>query len=187
MVHLSLFPAVVVLLASMVAAFTDVWKFKVYNVLTIPLLVSGLFYNAVVGGWVGLLNSGLGLLFGFTILLLFYMVGGMGAGDVKLMAAIGAWLGMPLTLCVFIASAIAGGIYAVVLMLLMSGVEGMMTEMYIMIHRMKTFSRHLIPDTRIETEVRRDDRRKRLIPYAMMVSVGVVATFLWLKYDAPTR
>ena len=187
MVHLSLFPAVIVLLASIVAAFTDVWKFKVYNILTIPLLVSGLLYNGVVGGWMGLANSILGLSFGFVILLLFYLIGGMGAGDVKLMAAIGAWLGMPLIFYVFIASAIAGGIYAILLMIFTSGVQDMMTNMYIMLHRMKIFSRHLIPDTRIETEVKRGDRRRRLIPFAMVVSFGVLATFLWLMFDTPTR
>src|SRR5207248_19483 len=92
----------VVLTASAVAAVTDVWKFKVYNALTLPLVLSGLLYHAVVGGWAGLLGSLLGCLFGFAILFAFFLMGGMGAGDVKLMAAIGAWLGVPATFAVFL-------------------------------------------------------------------------------------
>ena len=113
---LSPFPAVVVIVAALIAAATDIWKFKVYNALTLPLLLGGLIYHAATAGWAGLANSALGLLFGFAILLLFYAMGGMGAGDVKLMAAIGAWLGMPMTFYVFIASGLAGGVYAVALL-----------------------------------------------------------------------
>jgi prepilin peptidase CpaA len=180
-IHIPLLPAIVVISATLIAAVTDLWKFKVYNALTLPLLVSGLIYNTVIGGWSGLANSALGLLFGFAILLLFYSMGGMGAGDVKLMAAIGAWLGMPLTFYVFIASALAGGIYAVSLLVLTGGLEDTIINMHILWLRMKAFRRHLITDTRIEAEVKRDDRRKRLIPFATMVAIGVVATFAWLK------
>lgn len=187
MAQISVIPAIVVLVASIIAAVTDLWKFKVYNILTLPLIVTGLLYNAVNGGWAGLLNSVLGLVFGFAILLIFYSMGGMGAGDVKLMAGIGAWLGMPITFYIFIASALAGGVYAVALMVLTNGVQEMLINMHILGHRMKTFSRHLIPDSRIEVEVKRDDRRKRLIPFATMVAVGVIATFIWMNYVAPTR
>ena len=54
------------------------------NVITLPLLVTGLIYNGVVGGAVGVLESGLGILFGFGILIGFYILGGIGSGDVKL-------------------------------------------------------------------------------------------------------
>jgi prepilin peptidase CpaA len=112
------FPVYVVLAASLIAAVTDVWKFKVHNLLTMPLLLSGLLYHGIVGGQAGLGESFLGVLFGFGVLFVFYLMGGMGAGDVKLLAAAGAWLGMPLTFFVFLASASAAGVYAIVLLLL---------------------------------------------------------------------
>jgi hypothetical protein len=62
----SLFPLVVVLLAALVAAATDIWKFKVYNVLTLPLLVSGLAYHVVHGT---LIYSAFGVIFGFAALI----------------------------------------------------------------------------------------------------------------------
>ncbi len=177
---LSPIPAVVVLVAALIAAVTDVWKFKVYNVLTLPLLASGLVYHAIVGGWAGLGNSALGLVFGFAILLLAYAMGGMGAGDVKLMAAIGAWLGMPLTYYVFIASALAGGVYAVALLVLGGGLHEVLINLQVLWLRARAFGRQLGSEARVEAEVRRDDRRRRLIPFAAMVAVGLIATFIWI-------
>src|SRR5262249_14558706 len=92
-----LIPASIVLSASLVAAVMDLWKFKVYNALTVPLFLTGLAYHFAAGGVHGLLGSLSGALFGFAVLIVAYAMGGMGAGDVKLMAAIGAWLCMPLT------------------------------------------------------------------------------------------
>src|SRR5207248_5751947 len=95
---------IVVLAFVAITAVTDVWKFKVYNALTLPLLCSGLIYHGLAGGAAEFTESFLGALFGFGVLLAFYIMGGMGGGDVKLMAAVGAWLGMPQTFYVFIAS-----------------------------------------------------------------------------------
>ena len=109
-------PIMIVLLAALITTVTDLWKFKIYNVLTVPLLISGLVYHCIVGGLPGLGASLLGAVFGFGMFLFFYVMGGMGAGDVKLMAAIGAWLGLPLTFHVFIASSLAAGLYSVILL-----------------------------------------------------------------------
>jgi prepilin peptidase CpaA len=183
---ISPFPAVVVLVAASIAAVTDIWKFKVYNALTLPLMLGGLIYHSTTSGWVGLANSMLGLLFGFSILLLFHAMGGMGAGDVKLMAGIGAWLGMPLTFYVFIASGLAGGVYAVALLASRHGPQDAAIHMQILWLRLTAFGRYLGNDSRIEAEVRRDDCRRRLIPFAAIVAVGVIATFVW-SHNGPTR
>jgi prepilin peptidase CpaA len=181
---LPLIPSLVVLAAAVISAATDVWKFKIHNALTLPLLVTGLVYHAIEGGKAGLATSLLGVLFGFGVLLAFYVMGGMGAGDVKLMAGVGAWLGMPLTFYVFIASSLAAGVYAVVLVAFsQGGVAEVLLNFQILFVRMQTISRHLGDDNRIEHEVKRDDRRRRLIPFAAMVAVGVVATLLWLRHQ----
>src|SRR5690349_21201929 len=113
MSHSVVISATIVSAGVLVAAATDVWRFKVHNLLTLPLMLAGLLYHAYVDGWAGLGASFLGAVFGFGVLFLFYVMGGMGGGDVKLMAAIGAWLGAPLTFLVFIVSSIAAGFYAV--------------------------------------------------------------------------
>jgi len=58
-------PIMIVLLAAFVAAVTDIWKFKVYNALTLPLLVSGLLYH---GFRAELTDSLVGIMFGFAAL-----------------------------------------------------------------------------------------------------------------------
>jgi prepilin peptidase CpaA len=163
----------VVLIAALAAAITDVWKFKVHNVITLPLLLSGLIYHSVQGGLTGFAESLLGILFGFFILLPFYVMGGMGAGDVKLMAAIGAWLKWKLTFGVFLASSLAGGLYALVLVLLYGKLGETWVNLQILWHRVVTISRHVGADDGIETEAKRMDRR-RLIPFAAMVACGII-------------
>lgn len=57
-----------------------------------------------------------GLLVGFCVFFIFYLLGGMGAGDIKLVAAIGALLGPKDVLFTALYTAIAGGIYAIILL-----------------------------------------------------------------------
>jgi prepilin peptidase CpaA len=174
-------PVAVVLTAALIAAVTDVWKFKIHNALTMPLLLSGLVFHATSGGTTGFGNSLLGALFGFGSLLVFYIMGGMGAGDVKLMAAVGAWLGMPLIFFVFVASSLAAGAYAVVLVAVGGHPREIWTNLQILWIRMTLFYRHLGAEDRIESEVKRDGRRLRVIPFAAMVAVGLVSTLIWLR------
>lgn len=177
--HIPLIPATIVLAAAVVAAVTDVWKFKVYNALTVPLLLTGLAYHGTVGGMPGLVGSATGVLFGFGALIVIYAMGGMGAGDVKLMAAIGAWLGMPLTFYVFIASALATGAYALFLIALAGSLRETWINLQIVIYRIMAFGHHLGSDDRVETEVMRTDRHRRLVPFGAMVAVGLVAIIVW--------
>ena len=76
-----------------VAAYIDGKQLKVPNWITFPMVLSGLLYHSVVSGWGGAGDSLSGIGWGLLCLLPLYAVGGMGAGDVKLMAGIGAWLG----------------------------------------------------------------------------------------------
>lgn len=171
-------PVIVVLVAALVAAATDIWKFKVYNALTLPLLVSGLLYHAFRAE---LADSLLGVLFGFAALIVLYIIGGMGAGDVKLMAAVGAWLGMPLIFYVFIASSLAAGVYSIGLVVWTGQVGETAVNLQILWLRLASVGRYLGSDDKVESEVRRSDRRKRIIPFAAMVAIGLVATLIWIR------
>jgi prepilin peptidase CpaA len=166
-------PVTVVLIASLALAFIDVCKYKIYNVFTYPLLLAGLVYHAVVGGTPDLADSLLGTLLGFGILLPFYVLGGMGGGDVKLMAAVGAWLGLPLTFLVFLTSSLAAGFYALLLVIGYGRVHETWLNMQIAWFRVQALGRHLGADDRIETEVEQPDRGRRIIPFAAMVAFGV--------------
>ena len=173
-------PVIIVLTAALVAAVTDVWKFKVYNALTLPLLATGLIYH---GLHFEITDSLLGILFGFAALVPLYIVGGMGAGDVKLLAAVGAWLGMPFTFYVFIASSLAAGIYAIGLVIWNQRVAETIVNLHIIWLRLGSLGRFLGAEDHVESAVQRSDRHRRIIPFAAMVAIGLVATLFWFKGD----
>ena len=95
-----------------------------------------------------------------------------------LLIAVGAWLGMPLTFLVFIASSLAAGLYAVILI----GVSGRLSETWVNLriiwHRIAAIGRHLGAEDSVEVEVQRDDRRSRLIPFAAMMAIGLIGLVL---------
>jgi prepilin peptidase CpaA len=100
------------------AAITDVKTRRIPNRLTYSAMVAGLMLQGIFNGWKGLLLSVEGgLLFG-GLFLLFYLIRAMGAGDVKLAAAIGSIVGISSTLPVMLATAWAGAALAICFMVL---------------------------------------------------------------------
>jgi prepilin peptidase CpaA len=178
-------PYIVVATAGAIAAVTDVWKFKVHNWLTLPLLIAGLLYHSMAAQGQGIGFSLLGIGFGFSILLLFYVIGGVGAGDVKLLAGCGAWLGLHATFYLFVFAGLATGVYAVGLLLWHGGVMRTVVTFQIIGAQTSAMFRHLGPNERVEEVVaNKDDRRKRLIPFAAMVAVGFMAFLIWNHWEA---
>jgi prepilin peptidase CpaA len=102
------------------AAYIDGKQLKVPNWITFPMVLSGLLYHTVASGWNGAGDSLYGIMWGLLCLLPLYAIGGMGAGDVKLMAGIGAWLGATTTCYAFGVTVVVGALMAV-LMILFSG------------------------------------------------------------------
>ena len=100
--------AIVLILAT---AF-DLHQRRIPNALTLPVIVGGMIYWSYLNGVDGFMHSTGGLLLGFAFLLPVYLFGGMGAGDVKLMGAVGSILGPQGVFIAFLYSAIAGGVYA---------------------------------------------------------------------------
>jgi len=103
--------------ALLISFITDIKERKIYNIVTFPTMVIGLTYHTVTNGWDGLQFSFLGILTGFGLLLIPYILGGMGAGDVKLLGAIGALKGSYFVFQSFFVIAIIGGIIAFVILL----------------------------------------------------------------------
>jgi len=166
----------VVAAVALIAAVIDVRSFKVHNCLTVPLALSGLLFHTLHTGFGGFAFAFLGLLVGFSTLIVFYALGGIGAGDVKLMAGVGAWLGIWLTLDVVIITGLATGAYSLVVILSSGGWRSVWTNLTILIYRIRTFAIHFGASERVE-EVVADvsNRHRRLVPFAAMVLMGIVA------------
>jgi prepilin peptidase CpaA len=175
-------PLVIVVCAVLVTAIIDLWKFKIHNAVTLPLLLSGVAYHGVTAGAMGVVDSLLGAVFGMVIVGVFYLMGGMGGGDVKLLGAIGAWLLLPMTFWVFIASSIASGIYAVILIVVHKRYQQTWVNLKIIYYRLTAVARHLAADDHVEVAVNKDDRRARLVPFAPMVALGVIVLLIVAWY-----
>lgn len=110
--HLSICIAAVLVCASV----TDIRDHRIPNWLTLSGMVAGLTSYVLAGGFRGLLFSAEGLILGFALLVPFYVCGGMGAGDVKLLAAVGALLGPSGVMKAFLCTALVGGVYALIVL-----------------------------------------------------------------------
>ena len=168
-------PAWLVTATLIVAALIDGYKLKVPNWLTFPMIISGWVFSTVSFGWEGLVWSLLGTAVGLALLLPLYAIGGMGAGDVKLLAGVGAWVGGTITLYAFCVSAIVGGVIAVLMMVFRS-----------------TWQKHYYQVLEIWSEVLtiRDPEKLSaiaaerkssmlLLPYGIPIAIGTIAYFAY--------
>ena len=174
--------SLVVLIASLVAATTDIWRFKVYNLLTFPLLLSGIAYRGFTEGSEGLKDSLAGMSLGFVLFLLPYLWGAFGAGDVKFVSAVGAWLGFEPMVPIVQIGCLATGCYAATLVVLHGGYREAWANLQVAFYRLMILGRRLRADDnleRVQTVAQEKERRKRLIPFSAMITVGIVFTIVW--------
>jgi prepilin peptidase CpaA len=101
-----------------IGAAIDLRTRRVPNPLTMGLAAIGVLYAAVGIGGLSLAASLEGLAFGLALMLPGHLIGATGAGDVKLFAAAGAFVGPAHILTAFIYTALAGGVIAIVISLL---------------------------------------------------------------------
>jgi prepilin peptidase CpaA len=99
---------------AVVAAWNDYRRHRVPNLLTCGVLAAGLAAQGLLRGLPGLQEGLLGVLAGAGPLFLLWMMKGMGAGDVKLMGAFGAWLGPTLVIKSLVVGGLLGGVMALV-------------------------------------------------------------------------
>jgi len=110
-------PSLLVLIVGLaLAAVIDVRTRRIPNWLTAGMAAGG-FGIAVGGGAVTPMHAALGMLIGLLLMLPGHVIGATGAGDVKLMAAVGAVVGSGSILWVFLYTAVAGGVFAIVVAL----------------------------------------------------------------------
>jgi prepilin peptidase CpaA len=102
---------------ALTAAVTDVRGRRIPNWLTLPAIVAGVALNGALGGWHGVLASLEGLGLAFAVYLGLFLLRAVGAGDLKLMAALGAVLTPGTWFGVFVCTALCGGVLAGVMVL----------------------------------------------------------------------
>ena len=170
-------PTTVVLV---VATFTDLRNRRIPNWLVFPFLLAGIAVSPWrqnwpgIGrglGWHGVGQSFAGFGVGLLVCGIFFWMGGMGAGDVKLCAAIGAWIGPSQLFLALVVTGLAGG----VMVLVWAASGGFLTELFAgtgdLLFGWK--GRGMKPDP----EMVLSNPRKRKMPYAPAIAVGTLFSF----------
>lgn len=162
------------LLALVTALITDLRRHRVPNLVTLPTIALALLVHLLLGGWPGLLFSLQGLGLGFACFLPAYLLGGMGAGDVKLMSGVGAVLGFQQTLVALLFIAVTGGLLALGLMLQRRTLAGTLARLgrallFLGLHRDASLLR-----------VDKDELAREGMPFAVAIAGGVLLYLLYL-------
>lgn len=145
-------------LVGIAAIVDDVSHRRISNWISVSALAGGLVLQLWEGGWRGGLASLLGALVGGSVFLIFYLLGGMGAGDIKLMAGFGSILG-------------ANGIIQATLWVAAFG--GFLAVGFIVAGKLRHFWRRLLSKPALAPEV-----EAKSIPYAPAIAAGVWLSLL---------
>jgi prepilin peptidase CpaA len=150
-----------------VATFTDVHRRRIPNWLVLPFLVSGIAVSAWFHGWHGFAQSLEGAGLGLLIYGILFWMGGMGAGDVKLCAAIGAWIGPFQLLIALVMTGLAGGVMALAWALW----GGFLKELFL-------HTGDVVFSAKKRSEAVLTNPLRRKMPYAPAIAIGTLISFL---------
>jgi prepilin peptidase CpaA len=162
------------LFAVTVATVTDLRTRRIPNWLVFPFLLTGVAVSAVTRGWAGLESSVLGILAGAAALGLFCFLGGMGMGDAKLLASIGAWIGPWQVFLAFVFMGLAGGVMALAWAIRGRFVQESLTGVADLIFGFG--KRGLRPHGTLTLA----NPQARTMPYAPAIAAGVILSFFAL-------
>ncbi|MGH7230003.1 MAG: A24 family peptidase [Nitrospiraceae bacterium] len=167
-------PLLQIILAAVlfIAVVTDLKSCRIPNWLTVPAMACGLLVHTLFDGQSGLIMSLEGLGLGLGLFLVFYVMGGMGAGDVKLMAAIGSILGPAGVLSVAVMTGLLGGVYAAAAMIANWGLRET-------VQRVKTMLLTQTGDP--ESDFTVTPRSQLQLRYALVIGLGTLLSQLVVR------
>jgi prepilin peptidase CpaA len=149
---------------AVIITYYDVRYRRIPNAFVLATLLSGVVVNVIYGGLQGGLASLGGCIFAFTLMFILHIFGAMGAGDVKLFAAIGSVMGAQLVLPTFLVVILTGGVLAVVLTLRAGAIRDTM-------QRVLQILVGLLPGWQMPRFAVPADRRLT-IPYGVAITFG---------------
>lgn len=165
---------IAVLLVGALACGFDLRARRVPNLLTLGAAIVAIAFHTTIGGLSGLAISLGGWAVGVALLLPLFLLGGMGAGDVKLLGALGAWLGPRDTLWVAFFSALAGGALALVVAFTRGYAGQALTNLWWLLGYWRVAGVRPLPELTLE-----HGRGPRLA-YTVPMLAGVLVT-VWLR------
>jgi prepilin peptidase CpaA len=154
-----------------IATFTDLRSRRIPNWLVLPFMLAGIGVSGWLHGWSGIEQSLAGLGLGALLLGVLWWLGGMGMGDLKLCAAIGAWIGPMQLLFALVITSMAGGIMA----LCWAAAGGFLGELFQGAGDLVfgVTKRGLRP----HPELVLSNPKTRKMPYAPAIAIGTIVSF----------
>jgi len=169
-IEMSVYMTGSVILVLALAVRADLLEHRIPNALNLAGLILGTGLACLVGGTSGIVYSAGGALVGSAVLIPLYLARGMGAGDVKLMGAAGAFLGP------------SGALLAAALTLIAGAVLGIAVVLWRLVEPRSPLATSPPAEASVAWRAAAtiSIARKERFPYAVAIAVGVVAT-LWLR------
>jgi prepilin peptidase CpaA len=170
MLHKEFVYPAVASVAALIAACYDMKSRRIPNFVTGPAILAGLLLHSFFDGWQGLLSSfAAGLICG-AIFLLFYLAGGMGAGDVKLITAVGCLAGLSNSASVLVITALAGGVMAIVYAIIRGRLKSTLSNFVHLAvhHKHQGLTEHPVLNVRNAEMLR--------LPYGLAIAAGSCIT-----------
>ena len=165
---------VVVLAVAVVAAAWDVATRRIPNALTFGAAASAVVVQTYLGGWPGAATALAGCAVGVALFFPVFALGGMGAGDVKLLGAIGAWLGPAAAVWVALYSGIAGGVIGLIVAASSGYLQQAFSNLWSLVMFWRVMGLRPAPELTLATH------RGPRLAYAVPVFAGLMVT-LWLQ------
>jgi prepilin peptidase CpaA len=157
-----------------IAGVTDIRHRRIPNWLTLSGVCAGLALHAATAGFAGFKFSAAGLSLGFGAYLVLYLLRAIGAGDVKLMAAVGAIVGPAGWLAVFVATALAGGVLALGLIVFKKRVRQTLWNSFFIVSEIA----HLRAPYQRRSDLDVKDARSVNMPHGVAIAAGTAAVLL---------
>jgi prepilin peptidase CpaA len=155
-----------------IACVFDLRTRRIPNLLTFGSAAAALTYHGITGGLPGALGSAGGWVVGVLLFAPLFLLGGMGGGDVKLLAALGAWLGPWSSLWVGVFSTLAGGVLAVVVALHAGYLRQAVRNIWLLLMHWRASGLRPLPGVTLDTA------GGPRLAYAVPILTGLVIT-LW--------
>jgi len=161
---------VIALVCALAAAIPDIRYRRIPNRLIIYTLPIGLAIHFSVDGWRGLLTSGAAGLAAGLIFLIFFLAGGMGGGDVKLICVVASMVGLKNLPNLLVFTSLAGGVMAIVLALRHKRLRSSLSNMTVL------FKHHRDHGLTAHPQLNVQNTNAPHLPYAVAIAVGCLAT-----------
>ena len=153
---------------------TDLSTRRIPNAVLLPALVTAFFLNGIESGMAGLADSFGGLVVGIGMLMPLYVLGQMGAGDVKLLGVVGSLIGAWAALIAGVATMIAGGILGLAYLAWLVALPQVAVRL-----RQLSAPVHGSPSNDLNSLPSCQPMRTAGVPYAVAIAAGTVAALLY--------